>query len=193
MFFSKHKPHASRRNWPWPSNLSEWGTKHIFCVNLSQIRSAVPEIFHTQTKQVTDSTKNRTLCSSLHLVISYPNSPSSWRSVPHDNNLPVQAPKNFMYVSQMTTTESRAKDDVRNTENYVSHKAELPEIFSQAELNNIIPRLDLPKTLRSVWIMFERQDLVACNTSFWGYRVHKEFTCYFSKLESLVFCKDIPG
>ena len=30
--------------WPWPSNLSQRGTKHVFPVNLSQIRSAVPEI-----------------------------------------------------------------------------------------------------------------------------------------------------
>jgi len=31
--------------WPWPSNSS-----HVFCVNSAQIRSAVPEIFHSQTK-----------------------------------------------------------------------------------------------------------------------------------------------
>jgi len=37
--------------WPWPSNLSERGTKHVFLVNLAQIRSAVPEIFHTQTNK----------------------------------------------------------------------------------------------------------------------------------------------
>ena len=34
-----------------PSNSSQRGTKHVFPVNLAQIRSAVPEIFHTQTKQ----------------------------------------------------------------------------------------------------------------------------------------------
>jgi len=55
--------------WPWPSNLSKQGTKHIFHVNLVQIRSAVPKIFHTQTKEVTDSTKNRALHSSLCAVI----------------------------------------------------------------------------------------------------------------------------
>ena len=49
---SKHKLHAGRRNWPWPSNSSEWGTKHVFRVNLAKIRSAVPEIFHTQTKKL---------------------------------------------------------------------------------------------------------------------------------------------
>ena len=54
--------------WPWHSNSSERGTKHVFCVNLAQIRWAVPEIFCTQTKKVTDSAKNRTLCSSLHAV-----------------------------------------------------------------------------------------------------------------------------
>jgi len=42
---------------------------HVFHVNLPQICSSVPVIFRTQTdKKVTDSTKNRTLCSSLHLV-----------------------------------------------------------------------------------------------------------------------------
>jgi len=48
--------------WPWHSNSSERGIKRIFPVNLAQIRSAVPEIFHIQTnKKVTDSAKNRTL------------------------------------------------------------------------------------------------------------------------------------
>jgi len=37
--------------WPWPSNSSERGTKHIFRVNLPQIRSAIFEIFHIQTKK----------------------------------------------------------------------------------------------------------------------------------------------
>jgi len=67
--FTKHKPHAGRRKgrkcrfcprWPWPltfdlwhwtSNSSERRTKHVFRANLTQFRSAVPEIFHTQTKQ----------------------------------------------------------------------------------------------------------------------------------------------
>ena len=37
--------------WPWPSKSSKRGTRHVFPVNLAQIRSAVPEIFCTQTKQ----------------------------------------------------------------------------------------------------------------------------------------------
>ena len=36
--------------WPWPSNSSERGTKHVFRVNLVQIHSAVPETFYTQTR-----------------------------------------------------------------------------------------------------------------------------------------------
>ena len=57
-----------RRNWPCPSNTSERGTKHAFPVNLAQIRSTVPEIFHIQRKKVTDSAKHRTLRSSLRAV-----------------------------------------------------------------------------------------------------------------------------
>jgi len=37
--------------WPWHSNSSERGTKHVFSVNLEQIRSAVPEIFDSQTNK----------------------------------------------------------------------------------------------------------------------------------------------
>ena len=68
--FSKHKPHAGHRNWPWPSNSSQRGTTHVFLVNLVQIRSAVPEVFHTQTKgsQNDDGAKNRTFRSSLRAI-----------------------------------------------------------------------------------------------------------------------------
>jgi len=38
-------------------------------MNLAQIRSAVLETFHKQTKTQTDSAKNRTFRSSLHAVI----------------------------------------------------------------------------------------------------------------------------
>jgi len=58
--FSKHKLQADRQNawkmsffcpwWPWPSNSSKRDIKHVFCVHLAQIRSAVPKIFHSQTK-----------------------------------------------------------------------------------------------------------------------------------------------
>jgi len=78
----KHKPHTGRRKgrkmpffvpgdldlWPWHSNSSQRGTKHVFHVNVAEIRLAVPEIFHTQIKKVTDSAKNRTLRSSLRAV-----------------------------------------------------------------------------------------------------------------------------
>jgi len=37
--------------WPWHSNSSERGTKHVLNVNLAQIRSVVPEIFEAQTKK----------------------------------------------------------------------------------------------------------------------------------------------
>jgi len=62
--------------WPWPLSptfkLIWMREQTLFqAVNLAQIRSAIPEIFHTQTKKVTGSTKNKTLQSSLHAVISW--------------------------------------------------------------------------------------------------------------------------
>jgi len=55
--------------WHWPWNLSERWIKHVFRVNLVQIRSAVSDIFHTQTKTPqTDRAKNRTFRSPLRAV-----------------------------------------------------------------------------------------------------------------------------
>jgi len=58
----------------WPlilaSKLIRAGTKHVFCVNWAQIRSAVPrDISYTNEKTQTDGTKNSSFCSSLHAVI----------------------------------------------------------------------------------------------------------------------------
>jgi len=48
------------------SNPSERGTKHVFHMNLAHIRSAVPEIFYSQTKNHRlTAQKNRTFHSSL--------------------------------------------------------------------------------------------------------------------------------
>jgi len=66
--------------WPWPKGQGHRGQKlklvwardqNVFRVNMAQIHSAVPEIFHTQTKKTpqTHSVKNRIFRSSLHAVI----------------------------------------------------------------------------------------------------------------------------
>jgi len=41
--------------WPWHSNSSKRGTKHVFLVNLGQIHSAVPETFECRTNKKTKS------------------------------------------------------------------------------------------------------------------------------------------
>jgi len=63
--------------WLWPLTLTfklvRARDKHVFCVNLAQIRSAVPEIFHTQTKKVSDSLKTE-----FHAVSSMRTVKSFW-------------------------------------------------------------------------------------------------------------------
>ena len=49
--------HGDLDLWSWYSNSSKWGTKHIFPVNLAQIRSPVPEMFHTQKKVTVSKTE----------------------------------------------------------------------------------------------------------------------------------------
>jgi len=53
--------------WPWPSNSPERATKRVFPVNLAQIRPAVPEVFHTQTKK--SQTAPKTEPSAVHRAV----------------------------------------------------------------------------------------------------------------------------
>jgi len=78
MFYQTNRKQAAERaekyrfcpSWLLPSKSSKRGTKHVFCVNLVQIRSAVPEIFHSETRKTqTDGTKKRTFRSSLRALI----------------------------------------------------------------------------------------------------------------------------
>jgi len=54
--------------WPWHSNASDRGTKHVFHVNFALIHSAVPEIFRTQTKTTDWRRQKRTFHSLLCAV-----------------------------------------------------------------------------------------------------------------------------
>jgi len=55
--------------WPWYSNSSVRGRKHVFPVNLAQIHSVVPRYIWCTNKKVTDGAKNWHLHSLLHAVI----------------------------------------------------------------------------------------------------------------------------
>jgi len=54
--------------WPWHSNSSERGTKHVFPVNLAQFRSAIPEIFNRVHKQSHWQRHNTTSPYTVHCV-----------------------------------------------------------------------------------------------------------------------------
>jgi len=84
--FTKYKLHAGCQKgwkipffvpgdlarWPWRSNSSERGTKHVFRVNLAQIHSAIPERFHMQTNNHRlTAPKTERFLSSPRVVISH--------------------------------------------------------------------------------------------------------------------------
>jgi len=48
--------------WPWHSNSSQRGTKHVFPVNLAQIRSTITDIFVEQTKKSQTALKQNLIC-----------------------------------------------------------------------------------------------------------------------------------
>lgn len=124
--------------------------------------------------------------------ISYPNLPSALRPVPHDDSIPIPVPKDI--ADCMTESECSTEDD-DDTGSYVPDNTDIAQTFSQAELNDLIRDLDLPKiSAELLGSRLKAKNLLSPGTSFSWYRNREEeFTCHFSKTESLVYCSDIPG
>ena len=83
-------------------------------------------------------------------VISYPNLPSAIRPMPHSNEAPVpEPPKALDHMSvdgsDYDETHQMASPDESSTSEFEPEPDPKPELFSQAELNDLVRNLGLPK------------------------------------------------
>lgn len=91
-------------------------------------------------------------------------------------------------------TEDLISDTEESDPNF-SQREDEPQLFSQAELNDLTRDLNLPKDAAELLgSRLQEKNMLAAGTSFSWYRNReKDFLPFFAEDQDLVYCKDIPG
>lgn len=128
-------------------------------------------------------------------VIVYPNLPSAIRPVGHGPGLPVPEPPqsidDVLQSSEPESDESGPDDD----EFQCSPENLEPQLFTQAELNDLVRDLGLTKEKAELLgSRLKEKHLLASGTSIYQYRIRdQQFAKFFKQEEDLVYCHDIGG
>ena len=124
--------------------------------------------------------------------IIYPNLKSAIRPVPHSDDIPVPTPP----LEMQSSLDSESERSESDTEQYQSEMLnDSPELFSQAQLNDLTRELNLSKEAAQLLASrLKEKNLLQKHTTFAWYRHReKEFTSFFCKENNLVFCTDVQG
>src|ERR1043165_5708572 len=162
---------------------------------------AVPMIWREQQNHVNDcyfcmiDIKGRSN-KSKH-KIQYCNIPSAMRPLPHDESMPVPKPPENVNFESDSESEKSASDAgpsyVKGQGSSSSNSStEEPHLITQADLNDLVRDLDLPKSKAQLlgsrlqqWNLLEK----GTKLSFFRKR-QSQFSSYFSKDDNLVYCMD---
>jgi hypothetical protein len=124
-------------------------------------------------------------------VVVYPNLPSALQPVVHGPEVPVPQPTEILEDASTNSSDSGGDDEEfqRHTE------SQIPQLFTQSELNYVIRDLGLSKgKAELLGSRLKENNLLATGTSMYWYRsTEREFTSYFSQDGYLVYCCNIPG
>ena len=174
------------------ASLSKWKRGQ-----LASMRFGVPMVWREPSNHTNDCYFCVTEIPNYHpktlAKVDYPNLPSALRPVPHSSEIPVPVPEQRFQCTPSSGSEDAAEADDSNSE--FSDRSAGPSKFSQAELNDLIRDLDLPK--ESAMLLSSRlaeKHLLKEGTTFSWYRHREaEFTPYFTKKDDLVYCHNVTG
>lgn len=124
--------------------------------------------------------------------ISYPNLNSVTRPIPHGPEVPIPPP---FSVSSLSSTSSEHSVHREESMEVFELDTNQPELFTQAELNDLTRDLGLSKdAAQLLGSRLHAKHLLAPGTQFAWYRKReKDFVPYFSQEGSLVYCNNIPA
>lgn len=182
---------------PCATGLRNWlsGKKTSF-------RFAVPMQWRESTNHVTDCY----FCLTTHIfgkgkgvskkkknAIVYPNIPSATRPLPHSNLHPSPKRPNIGDDEDEITLTSPSISSMSEYE--VPSTSSQPHKITQAELNDLIRDLELPKNKAELLgSRLQQWNLLESGVTITSFRTRqKELMQYFEMAESLVFCKDVSG
>ena len=118
------------------------------------------------------------------------------RSIPHGPGVPILLPPRVLetvvdYVSEKCWSDSQLTE----SSEYECGDDQQPKPFNQAELNDFVRDLNLPKV--SALILGSRlkaKRMLSTDTTFAWYKHHEnEYNRFFAKNHSLVYCVDVQG
>ena len=130
--------------------------------------------------------------------ITYPDVRSAIRPVPHSEEIPVPV---FKTLDGHSSESSDDSCDEAQAEAVISSCDEGlepdrgPQTFNQAELNDLVRDLDLPKASAELLASrLNEKNLLSPGTKVTFFRMReKDLVQYFSMEDDFVYCKDIPG
>ena len=128
--------------------------------------------------------------------IQYPNLPSAIRPVPLGRGIPIPLPPRYLEtVEDFVGEESLSDSQMSECSEYEYEGDQKPKLFTQAELNDLVRDLNLPKD--SALILGSRlkeKRMLSSDTSFaWYKHREREYICFFTFENPLVYCVDVKG
>ena len=131
--------------------------------------------------------------------LKYPSLPSAIRPVPHSQEVPVPEFKSFPNLTDVECVPLNVSGDLDQSEDDPDFDdqdlSSQPKQFDQGELNDLVRDLNLSK--KSAELLASRlseKNLLRKGTKVSFYRNRdSEFVPFFSEVDGLVFCHNIPG
>lgn len=129
-------------------------------------------------------------------TISYPNLHSAIRPVFHSSEIPVPSPPTNVEDINIDSEEENPRSISSQEESSSDFSVDDgPQLFSQAELNDLVRDLGLSKdAAEMLGSKLKNKNLLSSGTAFSWYRHReREFSHFFSNEGNLVFCNDVHG
>ena len=155
----------------------------------------VPMVWREPQNHLSDcyfcAVKTTGITSKTRSSVAYPSLPSAIQPVPHSNEVPKPTFHGF-HLSESESISSTEESELY--EDFVLvHQNDEPQLFTQAELNDLVRKLDLQKiSAELLGSRLKEKNLLAPKTKVSFYRYRKKGLMEFFKMEeNLLFCNNI--
>ena len=117
------------------------------------------------------------------------------RQISHGPSVPIPLPTRVLEtVEDSLSEESLSDSQLTYCSEYEYGDDQQPKPFNQAELNDLVRNLNLPKTSLILGSRLKAKCMLCSDTSFaWYKHREKEYIRFFAMEHSLVYCVDIQG
>ena len=136
--------------------------------------------------------KTTGLTSKTRSSVECPSLPSAIQPVPHSGELPILTFHGFLLSESEPLSSS--EDNEQCEDFVVSQQNDEPQLFTQAELNDLVRKLDLPKSSAELLgSRLKEKNMLAPETKVSFYRYKEKNLEFFKMEENLLLCDNIEG